>query len=332
MKITLCLIAFLICIGPAIQTQPIEYNPDVHVGNGVSYGPPDADEVALTEVRFQNNNGGNGGTQSHLVWYGTVDSTDTRIYDSWPLQPESNAHWIGEGICCNPTTIAQEHIAALRENRGAFALVGLEWIFFSNGRLYPNWQARGAQYLAGLGPYRNLINAALICDEAYEVAAADGVSIATMETQLHLVTAWLRQQCPQWLMFGTCQFPTINGHYDLSMFQYVGFDNYSAGFADEALLLKQLELELTPSQGVFLIPFAFTGQTLPPNSPGWTAAVADRLAQAPLYFELAKSDPKVKGLFPFMLQSSAAFGVHGFDSMPAVWTEYQSIGKAITGR
>jgi len=285
----------------------------------------------------------NSSTVNHIQYFAYWDDADNRSYNALPdVHTETNLAWIAEQKPGSLSAITDYHInmLILSQLYGMHASLSVEYVFFQPGaRLYNNWQDRWTQYANAIEPYASNVVDIYPKDEPYESAAVNGMPLSTMQSDLRQVTAAIRARFPNAKLACVCQPFSIAQALDLTMFDWVGFDDYEdpfdpAGAVTHDQWLTMLEQQLgIPDSGrrTLLVPFAcvFNGEPVGPLSAN-DPIVADRISQAADYYALAQNHPSVIGIIPFLYNSQP--GLFGFDRMPPLRAAYQQIGKEITGQ
>ena len=280
---------------------------------------------------------------NHIQYFAYWDDADNRSYNALPdVHTETNLAWIAEHKPGKLSTITDYHInmLILSQIYGTNASLSVEYVFFQPGaRLYSNWRDRWTQYANAIEPFASNVVDIYPKDEPYESASVNGIPLSTMQSDLQQVTAAIRARFPRVKVACVCQPFSIEQALDLTMFDWVGFDDYQdpfdpAGAVTHDRWLTMLESQLDiPASGrrTLLIPFAcvFNGEPADPLSAD-DPIVADRISQAADYYALAQSHPSVIGIIPFLYNSQP--GLFGLDRMPPLRAAYQQIGKEITGQ
>jgi len=278
----------------------------------------------------------------HIQYFAYWDDADNRSYNAIPeVCQETNLALIAEQRPGNLNAIIDYHINMLILSQifGMKASLSVGYVFFRPGAaLYGDWQSRWAQYANEVAPYMTNVVDIYPFDEPYENAFVNHLSLSVMKTELEEITGAIRARFPEVKLACVCQPFTIQRELDLTMFDWVGFDDYEDPFDppgatthDQWLTMLEEQLGIpTSGRRTLLIPFACVLNGTPANPASPTdPIVADRVSQAADYYALAQKHQSVIGIVPFLFNSQP--GLFGLDKMPPVREAYQRIGEAIVG-
>lgn len=234
----------------------------------------------------------------------------------------SNLSWLGN--------------VALAVSQHQMVILDVGYWFLPDGHLLdaPTYTANWKRGTAQLAPYLSSIVAFYPMDEPYTSADMNTPAAVTRRHDLETVNHLLKQTYPNIPLAVIFSAPSISPTLQIPRgYDWVGMDCYgnweSCGFNHRSMLwnLRTLEALLTPAQRFLLIPDASLLNT-PHPSPSDLAQIADRIGHYTVY---AANDPKVIGIFPFLLQSftEGAARWTGARDMPPVLTRDKVIGNAI---
>ena len=268
---------------------------------------------------------------SHIKYFGYYGSAMSWVGSGNYIKPTSdhaNVAWIAD---CG------REVAKLKELESArmFAVIDVSCYFLnSNFQLLPQaeYQSKWQDFVNRVKPHRANIIAFYPLDEPFLNGPQRGVSIATMTQQLTTINSVIKQSFPQKataVIFAAKELYTggvqIPANYDWVGFNCYGDWNQCYQKKSIPEIFQQMTALMKPHQKAFLVPDA-NAQGYPSNDQ--QVKITER---AYLYYDLAKRDGRIIGLFPFIFQSfNDGHGPYtGVMDMPIALPAYKAIGRSI---
>jgi hypothetical protein len=259
------------------------------------------------------------------------------------IAPHSNVTWASKSgwisASTEPTNPAGD-IARLESAKAndTKAILSIPGVFLDkNLRLRPDYAANWRQYSAAIAPYVQHVAAFYPLDEPYMVGEKYGITLAEMQKALETINASIESTFP-----GVPIAVIFNGAEITSTlvipkgYDWIGFDCY--GSFDDCKghpipwYVSTLKSRMTAGQRLFLVPdgsIPTPKDTLPSLQ-----QQLDLVTRIDRYYDLARRDSRVIGMFPFLWQRlvgpAGQWDWAGTSEMPIVKEKYQSIGRCIT--
>jgi len=268
------------------------------------------------------------------------------------VRSHTNTVWIGYGDMADPPGFGAE-LARMDEaaSAGMKIVLNPQSIFFDWDAgttacpfgvlsLKPDYQASWNTYLTAIRPYLGSVVAITPIDEPYSLSHLC-VTMTAMKGYLDLIGATIKQSLPDvatYVNFDSNFMPRnqpMPRNYD-----WIGFDCYTSFVPSCGTLstlmgyVGSLKERLSASQRIVLIPEAHFRSTTGALPTAAQQSQVNTLIQ--LYVQVAQSEPRVIGFFPFIWASFSSnpaapttLDYIGTRDMPAVRDYMQGVGDAL---